>query len=487
MPSRATDEETPLLSQHSEDVRGANAKKRTPLPWRQFSILLMLQVSEPITSQVISPFLPQLIRDIGITNGEDSRVGYYVGLMHSLFFLTEACTIFHWSRISDQIGRKPVLLTGLFGLSASMFCFGLARTFWGLVLSRCLNGALNGNIGIMKSMVAEITDSTNMAQAYGILPFAWATGTTLGPLIGGSLARPADRFPEVFGNSTFLKKYPYFLPCSVPATVTALSWLITFLFLKETTKPQKTPKEYFFGRKSKHITNEGSVHPNDGPLPNPNDAQVPFRALLVPPVLIAAGSYASFSLIEMAFRAVIPVFYATPVEMGGLDLDPPAIGTILSLLGLSGGVLQWIFFAPMHDWLGAKNMFLVTTSACLPMVGLFPAINAVAREQGVGGAVYFLVGLQMALFVLASFAFGVTFMFISAAAPNRASIGATNGLAQMIVSVMRAVGPAAVNSAFSLSVEKGVMGGNFAYWVMVGMVGITLGVGVALPRKMWND
>lgn len=151
------------------------------------------------------------------------------------------------------------------------------------------------------------------------------------------------------------------------------------------------------------------VLPHDGPLPESADRQVPFRALLTRPVLIAAGSYATFSLIEMAFRAVLPVFLATPIDMGGLNLDPPAIGTILSLLGISSGVIQWICFAPMHDWLGARNMFLITTFACLPVVALFPAISYVAREQGLGITVWLLVGLQMALFILASFAFGKRF------------------------------------------------------------------------------
>ena len=81
----------------------------------------------------------------------------------------------------------------------------------------------------------------------------------------------------------------------------------------------------------------------------------------------------------------------------------------------------------------------------------------------------------------------VTFMYISAAAPNKASIGATNGIAQLLVSVMRAIGPATVNSAYSLSIEKRIMGGYFAYWVMVAMVGLTLWVGYLLPRKLWNE
>ncbi len=107
-------------------------------------------------------------------------------------------TVMHWSRISDHIGRKPVIMVGLMGLSLSMYCFGLSRTFWGLVIryislfpampsmhtysthSRSLNGALNGNIGVMKSMLAEITDPSNIAQAYAYLPIAWSTGATLG-------------------------------------------------------------------------------------------------------------------------------------------------------------------------------------------------------------------------------------------------------------------------------------------------------------------
>jgi hypothetical protein len=49
--------------------------------------------------------------------------------------------------------------------------------------SRCLTGALNGNIGVMKSVTAEITDSTNMARAWAFVPVAWSTGATLGYIL----------------------------------------------------------------------------------------------------------------------------------------------------------------------------------------------------------------------------------------------------------------------------------------------------------------
>lgn len=97
-----------------------------------------------------SPFINQLVAELPITAGDPARVGYYAGLIQSLFFATEALTVLHWSRLSDRVGRKPVLLVGLSGCCVSMVLFGLSRTFWTIVLSRCLCGLLNGNIGVIK-------------------------------------------------------------------------------------------------------------------------------------------------------------------------------------------------------------------------------------------------------------------------------------------------------------------------------------------------
>ncbi|KAF4614265.1 hypothetical protein D9613_008002 [Agrocybe pediades] len=182
-------EQTPLLSAHGK-------AHPTPLPRLQFAIVLFLQLAEPLTSNVIFPFAPQMVRDMGITHGRESQVGHYVGLLQSIFFVAEGCTVLFWSRLSDGIGRRLVIMTGLLGLSLSMFAFGLSKTFTGLVISRSLSGALNGNVGVMKSMVAEMTDDSNISTAYAYMPLAWNTGGTLGPMIGGWLYNPAKRFPN---------------------------------------------------------------------------------------------------------------------------------------------------------------------------------------------------------------------------------------------------------------------------------------------------
>ncbi|OCH95432.1 MFS general substrate transporter [Obba rivulosa] len=492
MTAHQADEETPLLQPEGQQRKPAH----TPLPWAQLCILLVLQLAEPLTSQVISPFAPDLIRHIGITHGDETKVGYYVGLMHSIFFATQAVTVLHWSRVSDHVGRKPVIMSGLIGLSLSMYCFGLSRTFWGLVLSRSLNGALNGNIGVLKSMMAEITDSTNIAQAYSYLPIAWSTGSTLGPLIGGSLSHPVERFPKIFGRSDFLEKYPYFLPCAIPATFSALAFLVTWLFLKETVSSPMSIRRIIQMRRNKANVTLQAVTGPEGPKTAPIDTPtkpgakpLPLKALLIPRVLIAAGNYAFLAIVDIALRSVLPVFYSTPIHLGGLGLSPQTIGIILSSYGIINGLLQIFFFSRILRVLGAKKIYLIGVSSALPVFAMFPVVNTLARLYGLHKIVWAAVALQVTISMAINFSYGSVFMYITASSPNKASLGSVNGIAQMGVSIMRTVGPSIANSLFSLSIDQQhhYLDGNLVYWALGGLTFVALWVGTLLPAKVWVD
>jgi hypothetical protein len=74
-------------------------------------------------------------------------------------------------------------------------------------------------------------------------------------------------------------------------------------------------------------------------------------------------------------------------------------------------------------------------------------------------------------------------MFVSTAAPNRRSLGATNGLAQTIVSIQRTFGPAAAASLLACSLEHDILGGNFVYMILLAIVLFGLGVAVLLPKN----
>ncbi|KAF7985323.1 hypothetical protein HWV62_6513 [Athelia sp. TMB] len=155
-------ENTPLVS--SQDDRsvqyinprpaGQKAKsiepgKQTPLPKMQLFALLLIQFCEPVTGTVIYPFVVSLVNETG---------------MESAFFASEGLTAFAWGRASDRIGRKIPLVIGMLCMAAAIASFGLSNSYWLLVISRCILGVTNGNIGITKSAMADMTDSTNMAK-----------------------------------------------------------------------------------------------------------------------------------------------------------------------------------------------------------------------------------------------------------------------------------------------------------------------------------
>ncbi|KIY70801.1 MFS general substrate transporter [Cylindrobasidium torrendii FP15055 ss-10] len=472
MTATQVDEETPLLRQEQ------TKPKRTPLPWFQLFIVLVLQLAEPLTSQVIYPFAPQLMRDIGVTHGDETKVAHYVGLMQSLFFFTQAFTVLHWSRLSDRIGRKPVILTGLAGLAISMYCFGLSKTFPGLVTSRALNGALNGNIGVIKSMMAEMTDSTNIAQAYAYMPISWSTGAVLGPIIGGALARPADLYPDLFGDSQFLKDYPYFLPCAIPATFTVIAWFVTLFYLQETAHGTTSWRELFRGESSK------ATKPTSPVVEDPEERAVPISKLFIRKVVVAGANYAMLSLCEITFRAIQPVFMSTPHELGGLGLTPSTIGKILSGYGIVNGLFQVFAFARLNNAIGSKATFLIGIASCIPSFACYPIMSHLIKSQGMSSRVWIVLAIQIMLSVLTSMSYGAVFIYIAAASPNRASLGATNGLCQMLVSVFRAVGPAAANSLYSISLKKNLLDGYLVYYVLLVIVVLSLFVASLLPRRL---
>ena len=176
-----------------------------------------------------------------------------------------------------------------------------------------------------------------------------------------------------------------------------------------------SPKEYFIRRwrRSQSSLTDSPAATENGVVIDDRETPLSFRELLIAPVLVATGSYASFTILDISFRTVLPVYLATPLEMGGLGLDPPAIGTILATMEVAGGVLQLLLFAPLHRRLGGKAIFLTTMSLFFPIAALFPITNRMAQEHGLNGFVWFLVGLQIFLFACASLAICKPFLTIS--------------------------------------------------------------------------
>jgi len=105
---------------------------------------------------------------------------------------------------------------------------------------RTLGGCLNGNVGILRTMVAEVVvEKKYHSRAFLIMPICFNIGVIIGPAIGGILADPASTYPELFGRVEWIRRWRYALPNLACAALVCISMLLGFLFLEETLESKR--------------------------------------------------------------------------------------------------------------------------------------------------------------------------------------------------------------------------------------------------------
>lgn len=182
----------------------------------------------------IFPYAYRMIESFELTDNEN-QISMYAGMLITAFAFAEFSTGMLWGRVSDWIGRKPVLIMGLIGTALSMVSFGFAKTLPGAILARALGGLLNGNVGVLQTTVAElVTTKEHQPRAYSIMPFVWCLGSIIGPAMGGALAMPCESYPLLFPKGTIFDKYPFLLPNLVCVVVLIFGIANGILFLEET-------------------------------------------------------------------------------------------------------------------------------------------------------------------------------------------------------------------------------------------------------------
>ncbi|GAA5892611.1 MFS transporter [Sporobolomyces salmoneus] len=493
-------EREPLLAGHSSE----EPKAPTPLPTTQVLVLCLMRFGEPIAFTVIFPFVARFLEDLHVTD-DPSKIGYYAGAIESIFALTTFLTVLAWGRLSDRIGRKPVLLIGLLGVTISIIAFGLSQSFAALVISRCLGGALNGNVAVIKGTMGEITDESNQARAFSFLPLAWSLGSVIGPLLGGYLSHPAERFPRFFDYPFFVEN-PYVLPCLVGALFPFLGTLVGFFFLEETLKPSSALPIKPDRRSAKRhgrfvvatsttvpappeqrrlleevedpdsgystpavqgsrddlraeITAEEMAAEGSGPVRPP-----PFKALFTKRVVAALTTYAFLALETVALDALLILFCYSPTRIGGLGFRESDIGTALSLSGLSAVAFQLLLFPPLQKRFGTVKLYQGLMTMYPIVFALFPVMSAVRHDRK---AVWIVMVVFLLLKSIGNMSYACNMLVVTDSAPSKRLLGTLNGTAQMCSSLMRSIGPTFASSFFALSVSHNLAGGLLVFHFMI--------------------
>jgi MFS family permease len=186
----------------------------------------------------IFPYVYHMVESFHVTD-DDRKIALYAGLITSSFTFAEFSAGMFWGRLSDRMGRRPVLIMGLIGTAISMMLFGFASNFPTALAARALGGILNGNAGVLQTTVAEIvTTKEHQPRAYSIMPFVWCLGSILGPALGGLLSQPCDKYPTLFLRHTVFDRFPFLLPNLACVFILVCGVVIGLIFLEET-HPQK--------------------------------------------------------------------------------------------------------------------------------------------------------------------------------------------------------------------------------------------------------
>ncbi|MBV9109300.1 MAG: MFS transporter [Gemmatimonadetes bacterium] len=127
-----------------------------------------------------------------------------------------------WGRVSDRVGRRPVLLLGLFGSAASYLAFGLAGSLPVLFAARAANGLAGANVGVAQAYIADVTGPEDRAKGMGMIGAAFGLGFVIGPAIGGILSR-----------------YGVAVPFLAAAAVTLANALLAVVRLPESLPPER--------------------------------------------------------------------------------------------------------------------------------------------------------------------------------------------------------------------------------------------------------
>jgi DHA1 family tetracycline resistance protein-like MFS transporter len=130
-----------------------------------------------------------------------------------------------WGRLSDRIGRKPVIMICLGGAALSYVMLGLASELWMVFVARAFAGAMAGNIGVATAMIGDITRPENRARGMGMIGAAFGLGMVLGPVLGGLLAGDSGSFT---------------LPCLVAGAMSAAAIIAAAIFLPESLSAEHT-------------------------------------------------------------------------------------------------------------------------------------------------------------------------------------------------------------------------------------------------------
>jgi MFS transporter, DHA1 family, tetracycline resistance protein len=265
-------------------------------------------------------------------------------------------------KISDRLGRRPVLLACVFGSAIGYFIFGLAGALWVLFLSRLIDGITGGNISTASAYIIDVSKPEERAKNFTLLGMAYGVGFILGPALGGALG-------QLNLNA------PLFAAGAVSLVSTALIYFIL---------PESLPRE-------RRVKTRMTL-PDFNPFAS--IAQMAFKPGLALILLVVALFNFSFDGVNSVTGVFIKDKFAAV---------PLTLGLLFVVVGFATAFVQAVLIERLVPRHGEKRMALVGLLASVigwPMLAAAPVLwmlfPIAFLESGITGFIWATTGVMAA-------------------------------------------------------------------------------------------
>ena len=282
---------------------------------------------------MIIPLLPFYVKTLSPSGidllGSHIGIGTIMGFIVASFTLAQLLSAPMWGRFSDRVGRRPTLLIALGASAIAYLIFGFAHSLLLLFLSRLVQGAGGGTVGVIQAYVADSTDPKDRARALGWLSATTNLGVALGPVLG-SFALTLGNYDLRPGPQTL--RLGQAAPGILAAALCILNMAFAARYLTESRVESEAPSEGEVTRSSSQAIWRVISHSGEP------------ASRLIWIYAIAIGAFqGSFSVLALFLNARFQVTAQT-------------IGYFFMYVGSISVFTRVLLLGRMVDWLGEANL-----------------------------------------------------------------------------------------------------------------------------------
>ncbi|KAH1217383.1 Protein ZINC INDUCED FACILITATOR-LIKE 1 [Glycine max] len=440
-----SDQQPLLEKKYYEDCPGCKVDQAKELSKgqgvsiRNLLIIWMVVLCSALPISSLFPFLYFMVRDFNIAKTE-ADISSYAGYVGSSYMLGRCLTSVLWGIVADRYGRKPVIVIGIISVVLFNTLFGLSTSFWMAFIMRFLLGSFHGLLGTVKAYATELFREEHQALGLSTVSAVWGIGLIIGPALGGYLAQPAEKYPDIFPKDSFWDKFPYFLPCFI---ISAAAFVVAIgcIWIPETLHNHNSNNE--------SIDNSEALENGSSGASNEKTIQKNENLLRNWPLMSSILSYCVFSLHDIAYQEVFSLWSVSPQRLGGLNFTTNDVGNVLSISGLALITYQLTIYQSVEKASGPISIARISAMLSIPLLQSYPFIALLS-----GLALYIVLSIASILKNILSITIVTGLFILQNRAVEQHQRGAANGIAMTGMSLFKAIGPAAGGALLTWSEKR---------------------------------